>query len=257
MASFGAHPGRSCAAPAITMPTRSRTSLPRTVVDLVEVHNRGRLFRRLAKRLGPQIRLCLYLHNDPQTMEGLRTPIERARLLQRASWSIVSAATSEIALSTACKVRRSASSSCPMALPRRRRTPTPATEGDTVRRQAHSGERCRGTVRRTSTPRERNCRIGGWRSSVDHLSVTACDMNGAWRISRQYGESGLSRKESLPHAEVMRLTRARRSRSSPRVGRSRSAGPRSKPCRRALPSSPADRAGFPSCRAAPDCCSMR
>ncbi len=52
---------------------------------LVEVHNRGRLFRRLAGRLGPQIRLCLYLHNDPQTMEGLRTPIERAQLLERAS----------------------------------------------------------------------------------------------------------------------------------------------------------------------------
>jgi len=52
---------------------------------LVEVHNRGRLFRRLAKRLGPGIRLCLYLHNDPQSMEGLRAPLERARLLDRAS----------------------------------------------------------------------------------------------------------------------------------------------------------------------------
>ena len=53
--------------------------------DLVEVHNRGPLFRHLANRLGPRIRLCLYLHNDPQTMEGLRTTPERTRLLQRAS----------------------------------------------------------------------------------------------------------------------------------------------------------------------------
>jgi glycosyltransferase involved in cell wall biosynthesis len=53
--------------------------------DLVEVHNRGRLFRHLANRLGPRIRLCMYLHNDPQTMEGLRTTPGRTWLLQRAS----------------------------------------------------------------------------------------------------------------------------------------------------------------------------
>jgi UDP-glucose:(glucosyl)LPS alpha-1,2-glucosyltransferase len=52
---------------------------------LVEVHNRARLFCHLARRLGPRIQLCLHLHNDPQTMEGLRTPAERARLLERAS----------------------------------------------------------------------------------------------------------------------------------------------------------------------------
>ena len=52
---------------------------------LVEVHNRGRLFLRLARRLGPGIRLCLYLHNDPQSMEGLRAPLGRAQILDRAS----------------------------------------------------------------------------------------------------------------------------------------------------------------------------
>ncbi len=29
--------------------------------------------------------MCLYLHNDPQTMEALETPIERVQLLERAS----------------------------------------------------------------------------------------------------------------------------------------------------------------------------
>jgi UDP-glucose:(glucosyl)LPS alpha-1,2-glucosyltransferase len=52
---------------------------------LVEVHNRARLFGRLAARLGPRVRLCLYLHNDPQSMEGLRRRPARARLLDRAS----------------------------------------------------------------------------------------------------------------------------------------------------------------------------
>lgn len=52
---------------------------------LVEVHNRGRLFRQLARRLGPRTRMCLYLHNDPQTMEALETPTERVQLLERAS----------------------------------------------------------------------------------------------------------------------------------------------------------------------------
>lgn len=52
---------------------------------LVEVHNRARLFRRLATRLGPRVGLCLYLHNDPQSMEGLRRPPARAELLERAS----------------------------------------------------------------------------------------------------------------------------------------------------------------------------
>jgi UDP-glucose:(glucosyl)LPS alpha-1,2-glucosyltransferase len=52
---------------------------------VVEVHNRGPLFCRLAKRLGPRARLCLYLHNDPQSMEGLRRPHSRAQILDRAS----------------------------------------------------------------------------------------------------------------------------------------------------------------------------
>jgi glycosyltransferase involved in cell wall biosynthesis len=53
--------------------------------SLVEVHNRGRLFLRLAQRLGPDVRMCLYLHNDPQSMEALNRPAQRARILQRAS----------------------------------------------------------------------------------------------------------------------------------------------------------------------------
>jgi glycosyltransferase involved in cell wall biosynthesis len=51
---------------------------------LTEVHNRARLFNRLAERLPPNIRKCLYLHNDPQTIEGSYTPRERTRLLERA-----------------------------------------------------------------------------------------------------------------------------------------------------------------------------
>lgn len=52
---------------------------------VVEVHNRGRLFRRLTARLGSRVRSCLYLHNDPQSMEGLHTTPARAQILERAS----------------------------------------------------------------------------------------------------------------------------------------------------------------------------
>jgi glycosyltransferase involved in cell wall biosynthesis len=43
---------------------------------LVEVHNRAEVALALA-RLRPQSRVTLFLHNDPQTMRGLRTPGER------------------------------------------------------------------------------------------------------------------------------------------------------------------------------------
>ncbi|HET7880425.1 MAG TPA: hypothetical protein VFL55_06025, partial [Acetobacteraceae bacterium] len=52
---------------------------------VVEMHNRAPLFRRLARRLDQRTSLCLYLHNDPQEMEGMGSPSERSVLLQRAS----------------------------------------------------------------------------------------------------------------------------------------------------------------------------
>jgi UDP-glucose:(glucosyl)LPS alpha-1,2-glucosyltransferase len=47
---------------------------------LVEVHNRPEVALALARRL-PVTRISLFLHNDPQTMRGARTPAERQILL--------------------------------------------------------------------------------------------------------------------------------------------------------------------------------
>ena len=49
---------------------------------LVEVHNRPSYIERLKKTL-PDIPLVLYLHNDPQSMRGFKTPAERMRVLQQ------------------------------------------------------------------------------------------------------------------------------------------------------------------------------
>jgi glycosyltransferase involved in cell wall biosynthesis len=57
----------------------------RCQTELVEVHNHAPLFKRLARRLPARTPLCLHLHNDPQTMAGLRLPSERRAVLERAS----------------------------------------------------------------------------------------------------------------------------------------------------------------------------
>jgi glycosyltransferase involved in cell wall biosynthesis len=49
---------------------------------LVEVHNRPEMALSLARRL-PDARVCLFLHNDPQTMRAMRSPAERSVLLRR------------------------------------------------------------------------------------------------------------------------------------------------------------------------------
>lgn len=49
---------------------------------LVEVHNRPSYIERLKKAV-PHTPLLLYLHNDPQTMRGFRTPVDRMRVLQQ------------------------------------------------------------------------------------------------------------------------------------------------------------------------------
>lgn len=49
---------------------------------LVEVHNRPSYIARL-KKAAPHIPLVLYLHNDPQTMRGFKTPAERMWVLQQ------------------------------------------------------------------------------------------------------------------------------------------------------------------------------
>ena len=49
---------------------------------LVEVHNRIDVALGLARRL-PAVPISLFLHNNPQTMRGARTPADRARLLDR------------------------------------------------------------------------------------------------------------------------------------------------------------------------------
>jgi glycosyltransferase involved in cell wall biosynthesis len=51
---------------------------------LIEVHNRPDMALSLARRL-PEARVCLFLHNDPQTMRAARRPADRAVLLQRLS----------------------------------------------------------------------------------------------------------------------------------------------------------------------------
>jgi UDP-glucose:(glucosyl)LPS alpha-1,2-glucosyltransferase len=49
---------------------------------LIEVHNRPEMALSLARRL-PEARVCLFLHNDPLTMRGARSPAERSKLLAR------------------------------------------------------------------------------------------------------------------------------------------------------------------------------
>ena len=48
---------------------------------LIEAQNRPPLARALRRRL-PGAKIVLHLHNDPQTMDGSRTPAERAQLLE-------------------------------------------------------------------------------------------------------------------------------------------------------------------------------
>jgi UDP-glucose:(glucosyl)LPS alpha-1,2-glucosyltransferase len=55
----------------------------RQSVALVEVQNRPTILAALRRRL-PKAALALYLHNDPQTMEGARSAIERRRVLAAA-----------------------------------------------------------------------------------------------------------------------------------------------------------------------------
>lgn len=52
-------------------------------IILIEVHNRVPLFRRL-RRLFPDRRVTLYLHNDPHGMDGLKTPEARRTVLVEA-----------------------------------------------------------------------------------------------------------------------------------------------------------------------------
>jgi len=52
--------------------------------DMFEVHNRAAVFMNLVSLL-PDISSVLYLHNVPQTIKGLKTPPERARVLAKAS----------------------------------------------------------------------------------------------------------------------------------------------------------------------------
>lgn len=53
--------------------------LARLRPDLIEVHNRPRLARALARRFG-DVPVALFLHNDPRAMRGARTADERAAL---------------------------------------------------------------------------------------------------------------------------------------------------------------------------------
>lgn len=52
--------------------------------DMFEVHNRATVFMNLVSLL-PEVPSVLYLHNVPQTIKGLKTPSERARVLEKAS----------------------------------------------------------------------------------------------------------------------------------------------------------------------------
>jgi len=53
-----------------------KTKLP----DLVEVHNRGQIAKFIAKNR-PDLRVSLYLHNDPRDMLGTKTETQRLKLL--------------------------------------------------------------------------------------------------------------------------------------------------------------------------------
>lgn len=52
--------------------------------DLIEVHNRANVFMDFA-RFYPEVPLTLYLHNEPQSMKGLKTAAQRQAVLDRAS----------------------------------------------------------------------------------------------------------------------------------------------------------------------------
>ncbi|MEP3477562.1 MAG: glycosyltransferase family 4 protein [Hyphomicrobiales bacterium] len=54
------------------------------IPDMFEVHNRATVFMNLVS-LVPDIPSVLYLHNVPQTIKGLKTASERARVLEKAS----------------------------------------------------------------------------------------------------------------------------------------------------------------------------
>ena len=59
-----------------------REALAELKPDLIEVHNKPDLARRLARRFPPR-RIALFLHNDPRSMRGAKSPRERARLSAR------------------------------------------------------------------------------------------------------------------------------------------------------------------------------
>jgi glycosyltransferase involved in cell wall biosynthesis len=52
--------------------------------SLVEVHNRALLFLAIQRAL-PNVPCCLFLHNDPQSMKGCKTPKQRQQVLQKAA----------------------------------------------------------------------------------------------------------------------------------------------------------------------------
>jgi UDP-glucose:(glucosyl)LPS alpha-1,2-glucosyltransferase len=58
------------------------STLRRLQPGLIEVHNRPEVALALTRRL-PGVPVCLFLHNDPQSMRSARTPSERQTLLSR------------------------------------------------------------------------------------------------------------------------------------------------------------------------------
>ena len=223
---------------------------------LVEVHNRAPLFHRLAQRLGPQIRLCLYLHNDPQTMEELRTPLERTQLLQRASlvYCLSSYIRDRFVDGRARAAERivvlpNGIAPLPERRPPRQKTilfvgrliPEKGVEElfDALRQLARELPDWRVVIIGRSPERHRRRyerRLADlkaiWGDRLVRMEIpAACAGHAGLRVRGDHGRS-------------------------PRAGRSHSAGPRSKPCPRALPSSPADRAASPRWSGRPGCCSM-
>ncbi|OOZ42727.1 glycosyltransferase family 4 protein [Solemya elarraichensis gill symbiont] len=51
---------------------------------IVEIHNRVSVFLTLAKKL-PNVRVCLFVHNDPMTIKGAKKASERKQILQAAA----------------------------------------------------------------------------------------------------------------------------------------------------------------------------
>ena len=52
--------------------------------QILEVHNRPHLINYIYKKLH-KFPLCLFLHNDPQNMDGTKTPLERINILKKCS----------------------------------------------------------------------------------------------------------------------------------------------------------------------------